>query len=97
MCIRDSYKTITVDEIPEQMNLTDWNLSIESWGPDVEANQTDLTASKKTTVDFGSVGLGLWKDIPATAEQLAKLEVDEMGNVSGIGTYTCLLYTSRCV
>ena len=84
----DTYKTITVDEIPEQMNLTDWNLSIESWGPDVEANQTDLTASKKTTVDFGSVGLGLWKDIPATAEQLAELEVDEMGNVSGIGTYT---------
>ena len=29
----------------------------------------------------------LWKNLPATAEQLAALGVDKMENVSGIGVY----------
>lgn len=92
-----SYKTIFSDglstttdiqEIADPIPLNSWNLSLESWGPDEEANKTDLTVSKKTTVSFDNIPLTLWENLPATAEQLAELGVESMQNVIGIGTYS---------
>lgn len=92
-----SYKTVFSDgrsttteiqELGDPISLNSWNLSLESWGPDEEANQTDLTVSKKTTVSFENIPLTLWENLPATADQLAELGVESMRNVIGIGTYS---------
>ncbi len=76
-----------ITEIGDNIELDYWDLSLESWGPDQEANKTDLTISKKTTIDFQDIPLTLWKDLPVTSEQLSTLGVDSMENIIGIGTY----------
>jgi hypothetical protein len=63
-----------------------WDLTIHSYGPDEDSS--DPSVSKITVVDFGEQPLGKWKDIPATAEQLARLGVSDMRYVSGAGYYT---------
>jgi hypothetical protein len=65
-----------------------WHLSLESWGPDAEANVIDPTSSKQTTITFDDIALGKWTDLPATSSQLATLGVAALNRVSGIGTYT---------
>lgn len=52
----------------------------------------DPSQTKITEVSFDGLDLASessqWKNLPATAEQLALLGVEEMKNVSGIGLYT---------
>lgn len=82
-------KRVSVSSVPADVNLADgWQLSLQSWGPDAVANKVDPTVSKKTTVQFGNVSLGAWKDLPATSGQLASLGVSKMSEVSGIGWYS---------
>ncbi|MCL2164633.1 MAG: hypothetical protein FWH55_09640 [Oscillospiraceae bacterium] len=89
-------KSVTITSTPEPINLTgaNWNLSIEGWSADLANVLINPTATKKTTIDFGSVGLGMWRDLAATPAQLAELGVWASGAnpamlyVSGIGVYT---------
>lgn len=82
-------KTVEVPAVKDAVELKDgWKLSLESWGPDAEANSTDPTVSAKTTVEFGDIALTSWSGLSATSEQLSKLDVASMAKVSGIGTYT---------
>ncbi|UDY25189.1 glycosyl hydrolase [Nocardioides sp. Kera G14] len=82
-------KTVTVDAMPDTVDLSDdWALSLESWGPDAEANTTDPTVSAKTTIDFADTGLKSWSELAATSDQLSTMGVDSMAKVSGIGTYS---------
>ncbi|MDQ7908763.1 glycosyl hydrolase [Phytohabitans sp. ZYX-F-186] len=82
-------RTVTVRSVPDVLSLPDgWSLELQSWGPDPAANAVDPTASAKTTVTFAGVTLGVWDDLPATSAHLAKLGVDGMGQVSGVGRYS---------
>jgi len=82
-------KTITVDTVPAMVTLQrGWELSLESWGPDPEANKVDPTLSAKTTMTFEDISLSTWSDLPATKAQIESLGVDAMNHVSGIGIYT---------
>ncbi|GAA1466508.1 glycosyl hydrolase [Microbacterium thalassium] len=84
-----SVKDVSVSSVPDDVSLADgWDLSLESWGPDAEANAVDPTESARTTVEFSDVALGDWSDLPATGEQLSELGVDSIDEVSGIGTYS---------
>jgi hypothetical protein len=84
-----SQKTITVDKAPEAVALADgWNLKLESWGPDPEANKLDPTLSAKKTISFEGIQLAAWSKLPATSQQLATLGVKSMSSVSGIGYYS---------
>jgi hypothetical protein len=88
-------KTVTVDAVPETINLMDgWDLSLESWGPDPAANKVDPTLSAKKTITFEDIPLSVWSDLPASKEQLKTLGVDSMSNVSGIGTYSTIFILS---
>lgn len=83
--------TASVEALPAAPEVSGWSLSLESWGPDAEANRTDLTVSQKTTVEFEDAGLGTWTELAASEEQLAELGVENMQQVSGIGTYAATL------
>ncbi|MCV2395889.1 glycosyl hydrolase [Actinotalea sp. M2MS4P-6] len=91
-----SVKQVEVSSVPADVELTDgWDLSLESWGPDAEANAVDPTISAKTTVEFSDVSLGDWAELPASEEQLADLGVASMGDVSGTGTYSTTFRLGR--
>lgn len=82
-------RTFTIASLPAVPSLADdWNLQLESWGPDTAADAANPTISAKTTVTFGGIPLGTWPGLPASASQLAALGVTGMTQVSGIGTYT---------
>lgn len=82
-------KTVTVDTVPAAVEvLNGWDLSLESWGPDPEANKVDPTLSAKKTITFKDIPLSIWSDLPATKAQIESLGVDAMNHMSGIGTYT---------
>ena len=71
--------------VPESIDLTDWSLTVESWGPDKDTEA--LTDIAKVTIDLGNDGLGVWADKEAPADQLAAAGVESMANVIGVGTY----------
>lgn len=79
---------VEVAKALEPLDLTDadWNLIIHSYGPG--AQDDDSSVSAITDVDMGVQKLGKWRDIAATAEQLAAFGVEDMRNVSGVGEYT---------
>ncbi|MEQ6900452.1 glycosyl hydrolase [Nocardioides sp. YIM 152588] len=82
-------RRFSVSAVPSDVALpTGWTLDLESWGPDPERNDYDPTASAVVDVSFDDVDLATWEDLPATADQLAALGVESMGEVSGIGRYT---------
>lgn len=84
-----STRTVEVADVEDPVALTEgWDLSLESWGPDAEANAVDPTASKQTTVEFDDIALRSWSTLATTGDQLAKLDVASMARVSGIGTYS---------
>ncbi|MCD8023581.1 MAG: twin-arginine translocation signal domain-containing protein [Lachnospiraceae bacterium] len=89
--LTDGDTTSTVDttlEVAESVALTDWDLSLESWGPDEEINATDPDYSKKTTVELEDVDLVAWMDLAVDDSVLETLGVTAMSEISGIGTYT---------
>lgn len=82
-------KNIEIDEVTKVINLKDgWDLKLESWGPDPEVNDVDPTISAKKIISLKDVSLDIWEDMPATKDQLEKLGVKSMSNVSGIGYYS---------
>lgn len=84
-------KTISVDKVADKIELggdNTWNLDIQSWGPDSEANAVDPTISTKTDITAGETTLELWEDLSIPEEELAKAGVDDPGKLSGIGIYT---------
>jgi len=93
-------KTVTIPENGKSVDLSndDIHLVIDSYGPtypnasdmiDERGIQTvDPSATTVTTVDFGSMPLTNWEEIPATPEQLGSMGVASMENVSGRGYYT---------
>jgi hypothetical protein len=86
-------ETVTVAEALDAVDLggEKWELTIKSYEP--AGDQNDPSKSKITTVDFGTQMPGKWKDLPATAEQLAELGVENIRNVSGVGEYTLTFTT----
>jgi len=75
-----------VEKLPAAVDLSDgWSLELVSFGPDPNAVNPEVSA--RTTVEFGANALGTWTDLPATAEQLARIGVEGMQQVSGIGYY----------
>ena len=76
-----------------------WDIEIEDWNEgdrvvNTEEKHGHITkevyyTTKKTKLSFPDSTLTPWKDLPATAEQLAALAGDapSMSHVSGIGTY----------
>ncbi len=81
-------KSVVIEEDLDFLDLSgaEWNLVIDSYGPD--KTQNDPGVSLITSVDFGSGKLGKWVDLPATAAQLSEIGVDDMRNVSGTGEYS---------
>lgn len=79
---------LTATNVEKALDLSEaaWNLVIDSYGPD--ADSEDPSVSKITTVDFGAVSLGKWKDIEASQETLETLGVESMQYVSCTGEYT---------
>jgi len=81
--------TVTTDiEAPDDIELDEWNLSVESWGPDgirtyaedrglgyVTIEYEELTS--KQMIEAGTTPLVSWSDIDAVGSK-----------VSGVGTYT---------
>lgn len=63
-------------------------LSIESWGPDAEANKINPTISKKTMIEVGETSLDTWSNLAVSQDKLDAAGVSAMKEVSGIGTYT---------
>ncbi|MCW5951151.1 MAG: FIVAR domain-containing protein [Propionibacteriaceae bacterium] len=80
-----STRTAVIDAVPGGVDLSDgWDLSIESWGPDNEANKVDPTISKKVTESFNNVSLGTWADtLSLTAEQIGRLNVGAITTDTG--------------
>ena len=63
---------VETEQVAAPMELSSWNLSVESW-----SKGNTPTDTKKTTIDVGTVdGLKPWT------------EISGLENVSGIGTYT---------
>ena len=87
---------VGADKAP--VELTNWSLVMESYGPmyddasemvDENGIQTvDPSETVITSHDFGKVTLGDWKDLPADEALLEKLGVTSMEHVSGKGYYT---------
>ncbi len=86
--------------VPAAIPLTDWHLSLEDWNKGarqviVETQLSHTTEevyyeTAKTTLEFELVELVPWKDLPASAEQLALLDNPKgssMADVSGVGHY----------
>ena len=71
--------------VPEPVKLENWNLSIESFGPDTENSEPDAT--KRVSIDVGETALMGWDDLTVSAEQLEAAGVESMSEVSGIGYY----------
>lgn len=84
----DGTPAFTVAPKPVPSLTGGWDLRLESWGPDPAADAANPTISATTTVSFGSIALGPWPALPASAGQLASLGVASMSQVAGIGTYT---------
>lgn len=80
-----STRTAVIDAVPGDVDLSDgWDLSIESWGPDNEADKVDPTISKKVTESFNNVSLGTWADtLSLTAEQVSRLNVGAITTDTG--------------
>ena len=93
-------KTVTISETGRTADLSnnDIRLVIDSYGPtypnasdmiDGRGIQTvDPSATTITKVDFGSMSLTSWEAISATPEQLSRMGVASMKDVSGKGYYT---------
>jgi len=93
-------KTVTIAENGKTADLSndDIHLIIDSYGPsypnasdmiDERGIQTvDPSATTVITVDFGNMPLINWEALPATPEQLGKMGVTSMKDVSGKGHYT---------
>ncbi len=91
-----SIKQIVDQDVESPISIQEWDLSLESWGPDESVNDVNPTISKKTTVLFNHVATGTtWDQLPATTEQLKQLEVNSMADVSGIGTYSATFTLSE--
>ena len=91
-----SIKQIVDQDVESPISIQEWDLSLESWGPDESVNDVNPTISKKTTVLFNHVATGTtWDQLPATTEQLEQLEVNSIADVSGIGDLLCNLYLVR--
>lgn len=80
--------SINVGAVKPAVSLTNFDLSLESWGPDEAVNDVNPTSSKKTTLNFADIGLTAWSELPVTQAQLNDLGVAGMADVSGIGRYT---------
>lgn len=93
-------RTLTTEvQVPAAIALPSWDIVIEDWNA---GDKVTLTESKfghtttevyfktdKTRLDFPGSALLPWKDLPATAQQLAQLkDTTSMAQVSGIGTYS---------
>ena len=90
----------TTVEVPEAIALPVWDIVVEDWNEGEKVVNTEekfghvttevYYTTKKTELSFPQSELVAWKDLPATAEQLATLAGDEpsMAQVSGIATYT---------
>ncbi|MGI5936006.1 MAG: glycosyl hydrolase [Oscillospiraceae bacterium] len=69
----------------EVMQLDDWHLLIESWGPG--GDEKDPQKPRKTLLPIGLVKLLPWDEMPVSAELIKKDGAGSMENVSGIGSY----------
>lgn len=70
----------------DAVNLENWNLEIESWGPETDTEAPNDT--RKVMLEIGETGLGTWSSLNASEEELAKTGAESMADVSGIGYYT---------
>ncbi|MCD8021750.1 MAG: hypothetical protein LUF30_01750, partial [Lachnospiraceae bacterium] len=79
--------TVEASEPKQAPDLYTWTLTLNSYGPDEEANKIDPTISEITTVVIDNVATGtVWAYLPTSyAEELG---VDNMDAISGTGVYT---------
>ncbi|MDO4274189.1 MAG: glycosyl hydrolase [Eubacteriales bacterium] len=77
---------VSTPETKSAPELYDWTLTLNSYGPDEEANKVDPTVAKITTVEIDHVAAGTaWAYLPTTyAEEFG---VDNMNAISGTGIY----------
>ncbi len=77
---------LTTPEVKEVPDLYSWTLTLNSYGPDEEANAIDPTISKVETVEIENVAVGTaWAYLPTYYAE--KLGVDNMDAISGVGVY----------
>ena len=70
---------VTTEQIAQPIELSNWNLSVESW-----TRGDTPTETNKTTVDVGAIqGLRPWTELPG------------LENVSGVGRYTTSFVLER--
>ncbi|MBN1625724.1 MAG: hypothetical protein JW944_04300 [Deltaproteobacteria bacterium] len=93
-------KTVTISENGRTVDLSrdDVRLVIDSYGPtypnasdmidEMGIQTVDPSATTVIKVDFGSMPLTDWEAISATPEQLGRMGVGSMKDVSGKGYYT---------
>ena len=86
-------------ELPEAVALEKWDITVEDWNEGEKVVNTEEKfghttrevwfKTKKTPLRFENSPLLAWKDLPASAEQLATLAGDapSMAHVSGLGFY----------
>ena len=70
------------------MELDNWDLTIESWGP--AGNAARPYESKKTKLDLGKINLTTWDKLNISKNKLsmAGAGVDGMNHISGVGYYS---------
>ena len=86
-------------DLPPAVNLDCWDITVEDWNEgekvvNLEEKFGHTTRevwfkTKKTPLSFPNSPLLAWKDLPASAEQLAQLagKAPKMADVSGLGSY----------
>lgn len=80
------------------LTLNDWKLELQSWGPDAKSAILDLehnfgyevdpSVSVKTTMQLPNMKLAHWDLLDVSQQQLRKLGVNSMAEVSGVGKYS---------
>lgn len=96
--LSDGTEVTTNVTLPDAIQLPTWDITIEDWNEGEKMTNTEekfghtttevYYTTKKTEISFPASELNAWKDLPATAEQLATLNTEAMSDVSGVGTYT---------
>ena len=71
--------------VPAPIGLTDWSLTIDSWGPDKTTDAVADTAH--AVIDLGEVKLDNWNDLTADAAQLENAGVTSLSEVAGVAVY----------